>query len=145
MDHLRITGLSTLNSCFWYIYGALLQQGNKYHEYSNHLLTDRIYVHILPGGMYLPKADSGRLVIGVWWIVVIVLVTTYSGNLVAFLTFPQFQPGIDYFFQIFSSSSGQQFGLRNGSYFEKYATVSEYRMGFFLNIKIFQIANNNAR
>ncbi|XP_017477570.1 PREDICTED: uncharacterized protein LOC108367467 [Rhagoletis zephyria] len=102
MDHLRITGLSTLKSCFWYIYGALLQQG----------------------GMYLPKADSGRLVIGVWWIVVIVLVTTYSGNLVAFLTFPQFQPGIDYFFQIFASRDIQQFGLRNGSYFEKYSTIS---------------------
>uniref|UniRef100_W8BGJ6 Glutamate receptor ionotropic, delta-1 n=2 Tax=Ceratitis capitata TaxID=7213 RepID=W8BGJ6_CERCA len=108
MEHLRITGLSTLNSCFWYIYGALLQQG----------------------GMYLPKADSGRLVIGVWWIVVIVLVTTYSGNLVAFLTFPQFQPGIDYFFQIFSSKDVRQFGLRNGSYFEKYSTQITTRDDF---------------
>ncbi|XP_014095980.3 ionotropic receptor 93a isoform X1 [Bactrocera oleae] len=120
MDHLRITGLSTLNSCFWYIYGALLQQG----------------------GMYLPKADSGRLVIGVWWIVVIVLVTTYSGNLVAFLTFPQFQPGIDYFFQIFSSSSGQQFGLRNGSYFEKYATQITTRDDFRDYVQRATIYNN---
>lgn len=105
---------------------------------------------ILLGGMYLPKADSGRLVIGVWWIVVIVLVTTYSGNLVAFLTFPQFQPGIDYFFQIFSTSAVQQFGLRNGSYFEKYATVSEYRYtlhnSFSKQVKSTKlIANNNAR
>ncbi|XP_067617872.1 ionotropic receptor 93a isoform X3 [Eurosta solidaginis] len=102
MEHLKIRGLCTLNSCFWYIYGALLQQG----------------------GMYLPKADSGRLVIGVWWIVVIVLVTTYSGNLVAFLTFPQFQPGIDFFYQIFSSNKIQVFGLRNGTYFEKYSTIT---------------------
>lgn len=37
----------------------------------------------------MPEANSGRLVIGTWWLVVLVLVTTYSGNLVAFLTFPK--------------------------------------------------------
>lgn len=61
------TGLHKMSNCFWYIYGALLQQG----------------------GMYLPLADSGRIIVGTWWLVVIVLVTTYCGNLVAFLTFPK--------------------------------------------------------
>lgn len=73
--------------------------------------------------MYLPRADSGRLVIGFWWIVVIVLVTTYCGNLVAFLTFPKFQPGLDYFFQLFKHNEYEQFGLRNNTFFEKYAKV----------------------
>lgn len=35
-------GLFKFSNCFWYIYGALLQQG----------------------GLYLPQADSGRLIIG---------------------------------------------------------------------------------
>ncbi|XP_046658223.1 ionotropic receptor 93a [Homalodisca vitripennis] len=61
------TGLGKISNCFWYVYGALLQQG----------------------GTYLPMADSGRLIIGTWWIVVLVVVTTYCGNLVAFLTFPK--------------------------------------------------------
>ncbi|XP_075148376.1 ionotropic receptor 93a [Haematobia irritans] len=102
MHHLKVKGFCTMKNCFWYIYGALLQQG----------------------GIYLPQADSGRLVIGFWWIVVIVIVTTYCGNLVAFLTFPKFQPGLDYFFQLEKHSEYQQYGLRNGTYFEKYAATS---------------------
>uniref|UniRef100_A0A1I8M4L7 Ionotropic glutamate receptor C-terminal domain-containing protein n=1 Tax=Musca domestica TaxID=7370 RepID=A0A1I8M4L7_MUSDO len=102
VEHLKVKGFATIKNCFWYIYGALLQQG----------------------GMYLPQADSGRLVIGFWWIVVIVIVTTYCGNLVAFLTFPKFQPGLDYFFQLYNHKEYEQFGLRNGTYFEKYAATS---------------------
>ncbi|XP_017844834.1 ionotropic receptor 93a [Drosophila busckii] len=102
LQELQIRGLCTIKGCFWYIYGALLQQG----------------------GMYLPRADSGRLVVGFWWIVVIVLVTTYCGNLVAFLTFPKFQPGIDYLSQLFSHKEVTQYGLRNGTFFEKYTETT---------------------
>ncbi|RZF36403.1 hypothetical protein LSTR_LSTR002999 [Laodelphax striatellus] len=63
----RAGGFHSPMNCFWYIYGALLQQG----------------------GGALPAADSSRLVIGTWWLVVLVVVTTYSGTLVAFLTFPK--------------------------------------------------------
>lgn len=62
-------GLFKVQNCFWYMYGALLQQG----------------------GMYLPKSDSGRIIIATWWLVVLVVVTTYCGNLVAFLTFPKME------------------------------------------------------
>ncbi|KAL1460988.1 hypothetical protein WDU94_012921 [Cyamophila willieti] len=68
-EHFKIreqSGFHKFSNCVWYTYGALLQQG----------------------GGKLPEADSGRLMIGTWWLFVLVIVTTYCGNLVAFLTFP---------------------------------------------------------
>ncbi|XP_046384942.1 ionotropic receptor 93a [Ischnura elegans] len=62
----KLTAFDKIWKCLWYVYGALLQQG----------------------GIQVPMADSGRIVIGTWWLVVIVVMTTYCGNLVAFLTFP---------------------------------------------------------
>ncbi|XP_052132135.1 ionotropic receptor 93a [Frankliniella occidentalis] len=71
-DVRRRGGLNSVTNCAWYAYGALLQQG----------------------GAHLPDADSGRLVVGTWWLVVLVLVTTYCGNLVAALTFPRLEKTI---------------------------------------------------
>ena len=44
--------------CVWYCYGALLQQG----------------------GTKLPDADSGRLVVGSWWLFVIITVSLTCNN-----------------------------------------------------------------
>ena len=36
--------------------------------------------------MHLPEAQSGRFFIGFWWMYCTVVIATYSGNLIAFLT-----------------------------------------------------------
>ncbi|XP_022115142.2 ionotropic receptor 93a [Pieris rapae] len=95
-DITREGGLSTIHNCLWYVYGALLQQG----------------------GMYLPRADSGRLVVGTWWIVVLVVVTTYSGNLVAFLTFPKLEIPVTTINELLLNRASYTWSINKGSYLE---------------------------
>ncbi|XP_040173263.1 ionotropic receptor 93a [Anopheles arabiensis] len=91
------TGLGKVNNCFWYIYGALLQQG----------------------GLYLPYADSGRIIIGTWWLVVLVIVTTYCGNLVAFLTFPKIDIPVNRVMQLLRNDRGMTWSIRRGTFLEE--------------------------
>ncbi|KAL0269534.1 UNVERIFIED_CONTAM: hypothetical protein PYX00_007235 [Menopon gallinae] len=101
-------GLQTVSNCIWYMYGALLQQG----------------------GTYLPMADSGRLIVGTWWLYVLVVVTTYSGNLVAFLTFPRIDDPINTIAELVSRKGSVTWGMIAGSPVDirlKAATDPKYR------------------
>ncbi|XP_026674967.1 ionotropic receptor 93a [Ceratina calcarata] len=95
---LKTSGLKSSWQCVWYVYGALLQQG----------------------GMYLPHSDSARILIGMWWLVVMVLVATYSGSLVAFLTFPRMDTPILTVEDLIACKDRLGWSFLNGSFLETY-------------------------
>ncbi|XP_032665741.1 LOW QUALITY PROTEIN: ionotropic receptor 93a-like [Odontomachus brunneus] len=99
----QTVGLNSCWQCVWYVYGALLQQG----------------------GMYLPRCDSARLLVGVWWLVVMVLVATYSGSLVAFLTFPNMDVAILTVEELVAHKGKVTWGFPNGSFLEEYLKNAE--------------------
>lgn len=73
--------------------------------------------------MYLPKSDSGRIIVGTWWMVVLVVVTTYCGNLVAFLTFPQMEMPINTLSQLVTNKKSVKWGIRANTYLEAFLRV----------------------
>ncbi|KAJ4451385.1 hypothetical protein ANN_02847, partial [Periplaneta americana] len=97
-------GLNTLFKCLWYVYGALMQQG----------------------GTYLPEADSGRILIGSWWLVVLVIVTSYGGNLVAFLTFPKYKIAITNIEELMARKGTVSWGLLKDTSIEHHLREQDY-------------------
>lgn len=76
--------------------------------------------------MYLPSADSGRLIVGTWWLVVLVVVTTYSGNLVAFLTFPKIDSPINTINDLLTHRDTVTWSILHGTSLEEFLKVRKF-------------------
>lgn len=76
----------------------------------------------------MPKSDSGRIIVGTWWLVVLVVVTTYCGNLVAFLTFPKIETPITTVNQLLNNKMGITWGIRGDTYLQDYMTVNSLKI-----------------
>lgn len=69
--------------------------------------------------MHLPQADSARILVGAWWLVVLVIATTYCGNLVAFLTFPEMEKPLTTFDDLLSQKEYISWSMVEGSFIEE--------------------------
>ncbi|TNM94875.1 hypothetical protein fugu_017634 [Takifugu bimaculatus] len=63
----------TLLNSFWFGVGALMQQGSE----------------------LMPKALSTRIVGGIWWFFTLIIISSYTANLAAFLTVERMESPID--------------------------------------------------
>jgi len=77
------------------------------------------------GGMYLPHCDSARFLVGMWWLIVMIIVATYSGSLVAFLTFPNMDIAILTVDDLIAHQDTLTWGFPNGSFLEEYLKNAE--------------------
>ncbi|XP_067138426.1 probable glutamate receptor isoform X2 [Centruroides vittatus] len=64
----------------------------------------------------LPNFESVRLIIGIWWLAVVIFTAVYSGNLTSSLSAYKTELPIDNLFQVAKKYPHFKFGVKEGSY-----------------------------
>ncbi|CAB3367343.1 Hypothetical predicted protein [Cloeon dipterum] len=90
-DHLE--NQFTLLNCLWFAIGSLMQQGCD----------------------FLPKAVSTRMVAGMWWFFTLIMISSYTANLAAFLTVERMDSPIESAEDLAKQTKIKYGALRGGS------------------------------
>lgn len=59
------------------------------------VLNPLVLFSVLPGSELMPKALSTRIVGGIWWFFTLIIISSYTANLAAFLTVERMDAPID--------------------------------------------------
>ena len=78
---------------------------------------------VASGSVWLPRAQSVRFIVGFWWMYCIVVMATYSGNLIAYLTVTKTELPFDTLEEMVAAD-GYKFGLMGGTVNEHLFRVS---------------------
>ncbi|KAK3594279.1 hypothetical protein CHS0354_035178, partial [Potamilus streckersoni] len=93
----------SLKNTFWFSLGALMQQGPD----------------------MFPRSLSGRVLGSVWWFFTLIIVSSYTANLAAFLTFEKLTVPINSVDDLAGNKHNIKYGLQKGGTTETFFRVSQ--------------------
>uniref|UniRef100_A0A670IJ56 Glutamate receptor n=1 Tax=Podarcis muralis TaxID=64176 RepID=A0A670IJ56_PODMU len=104
----------TLLNSFWFGVGALMQQGSE----------------------LMPKALSTRIVGGIWWFFTLIIISSYTANLAAFLTVERMESPIDSADDLAKQTKIEYGAVEDGAtmtFFKKSRIATYEKMWAFMN------------
>ena len=89
-------------------------------------LVKSCYIYLL-GGVHLPDSTTGRTLVSFWWIFCIIVVGTYSGNLIAFLTVSKEKLPFNSLVELTEMKGQYKWGTLGGTVWEDWFLVTIYK------------------
>nr|XP_025959469.1 glutamate receptor ionotropic, kainate 3 isoform X1 [Dromaius novaehollandiae] len=114
----------TLLNSFWFGMGALMQQGSE----------------------LMPKALSTRIIGGIWWFFTLIIISSYTANLAAFLTVERMESPIDSADDLAKQTKIEYGAVKDGAtmtFFKKSKISTFEKMWAFMSSKPTALVKNN--
>ncbi|NWH72943.1 GRIK3 protein, partial [Piaya cayana] len=114
----------TLFNSFWFGMGALMQQGSE----------------------LMPKALSTRIIGGIWWFFTLIIISSYTANLAAFLTVERMESPIDSADDLAKQTKIEYGAVKDGAtmtFFKKSKISTFEKMWAFMSSKPTALVKNN--
>uniref|UniRef100_A0A8C2TZQ0 Glutamate receptor n=1 Tax=Coturnix japonica TaxID=93934 RepID=A0A8C2TZQ0_COTJA len=114
----------TLLNSFWFGVGALMQQGSE----------------------LMPKALSTRIIGGIWWFFTLIIISSYTANLAAFLTVERMESPIDSADDLAKQTKIEYGAVKDGAtmtFFKKSKISTFEKMWAFMSSKPTALVKNN--